>query len=77
MLQPTNLPTICAALLEGKAAKGKLISMKRTKCVLVRLSFAGLTFDAIAKALNRDEVWVAAVLYGQVRVQLLIGATAC
>ncbi|KAG6827165.1 Cyanate hydratase [Tricholoma furcatifolium] len=28
----------------------------------------GLTFDQIAKALNKDEVWVAAAFYGQAKL---------
>jgi cyanate lyase len=31
---------------------------------------AGLTFDDIAKAIGRDEVWTAAAFYGQVRLFL-------
>lgn len=30
----------------------------------------GLTFDAIGKAIGRDEVWVASAFYGQVRILL-------
>ncbi|KZP09015.1 hypothetical protein FIBSPDRAFT_706250, partial [Athelia psychrophila] len=30
---------------------------------------AGLTFDEIAKALGRDEVWVAAAFYGQAKFE--------
>lgn len=33
----------------------------------------GLTFDQIAKAIGKDEVWVAAAFYGQVRDQWWIG----
>jgi cyanate lyase len=29
-------------------------------------SFPGLTFEDLAKAIGRDEIWVAAVFYGQV-----------
>jgi len=32
----------------------------------VKLS-KGLSFDQIAKAINKDEVWLAAAFYGQVR----------
>lgn len=32
----------------------------------------GLTFDNVAKALGRDEVWVAAAFYGQVRLMCLL-----
>ncbi|KAI0703778.1 Cyanase [Cytidiella melzeri] len=45
----SELPSICAQLLEAKAEKG-------------------LTFADIGKALGRDEVWVAAVFYGQAKM---------
>ena len=32
----------------------------------------GLTFDQIAKAIGKNEVWLAAAFYGQVRIALKI-----
>jgi cyanate lyase len=37
--------------------------------MFLTLPCAGLTFDQIAKAIGKDEVWVAAAFYGQVRNQ--------
>jgi cyanate lyase len=34
----------------------------------------GLTFEQIAQAMNKDEVWVAALFYGQVSGTLLISS---
>lgn len=36
---------------------------------------SGLTFDAIGKAIGRDEVWVASAFYGQVRILLAFSST--
>jgi cyanate lyase len=33
----------------------------------------GLTFEKIAQAMNKDEVWVAALFYGQVSSTLVRG----
>ena len=33
----------------------------------------GLTFEQIAQAMNKDEVWVAALFYGQVSSIILPG----
>jgi hypothetical protein len=38
---------------------------------------AGLTFDQIAKAIGRDEVWVAAAFYGQVKIGSSLDRKAC
>jgi cyanate lyase len=35
---------------------------------MMTMIVAGLTFDEIGKAINRDEVYVAAAFYGQARI---------
>ncbi|CCM02222.1 uncharacterized protein FIBRA_04302 [Fibroporia radiculosa] len=50
-----DLPPICATLFEAKAKKGAFGYFKDAR----------VTFEDIAKAIGRDEVWVAAMFYGQ------------
>ncbi len=56
---------MCAALFEAKARKGTC-NRPRLYNPLSDSSNAGLTFEAIGKAIERDEVWIAAAFYGQV-----------
>jgi cyanate lyase len=70
---PTNntpyadLPPITTALFQAKASKGELKERRYPHLVAHLRPIIGLTFDDIAKAIGRDEVWVAAAFYGQVR----------
>lgn len=59
---------MCAQLLEAKARKGLLARPVCTPMSQTHISI-GLSFTEIGKAMERDEVWVAAVFYGQVRPQ--------
>jgi cyanate lyase len=62
-----NLPSICSALFEAKARNGTHGVQSEVESLLI-FRIAGLTFDQIAKAIGRDEVWVAAAFYGQVNL---------
>lgn len=67
-----DLPPIFAALFEAKARKGKAHPNSICSC---SEQFAGLSFEDVAKAIGRDEVWVAAAFYGQVRPSSLTFCT--
>ena len=59
-----DLPPISIALFEAKAKKGTPTASLHPPMRTHRA--AGATFDQIAQAIGRDEVWVAAMFYGQV-----------
>ena len=61
-----DLPSICTALFQAKASKGEMNADNPSKISSTYSKRLGLTFDDIAKAIGRDEVWVAAAFYGQV-----------
>jgi cyanate lyase len=63
-----------SALLFSKLRLEKVIAdvllmskIKMFNLNLLTSRFVGMTFDQIAKAIGRDEVWVAAAFYGQVK----------
>ena len=67
------------APLRGQGAqRSSMVVLSRSTCTHRRMLRIGLTFDEIAKAVGRDEVWVAAAFYGQVcratRLQLELSA---
>jgi cyanate lyase len=62
-----GLPDICSKLLEAKARKGVNKTLKSSRHDWGSLRYLpGLTFDQIAKAIGKDEIWVASGFYGQV-----------
>lgn len=66
-----DLPPIYAQLAEAKARKGKMFSANQCIRLTSHLERIGLTYEQIAKAIGKDEVWVAAAFYGQVSDHLL------
>ncbi|KAF9026010.1 Cyanase [Hymenopellis radicata] len=58
MSQATIIPTSIAPYANLPSTNSKLFEAKAKK---------GITFDAIAKAIGKDEVWVAAAFYGQAK----------
>ncbi|KAF8912568.1 cyanate lyase C-terminal domain-containing protein [Mucidula mucida] len=58
MSQASTIPSSIAPYANLPSANSKLFEAKAKK---------GITFDAIAKAIGKDEVWVAAAFYGQAK----------
>jgi hypothetical protein len=61
-----------SVLFEAKARKGMSslcqcgLEDSGTNDLIISAGTIGLTFDQIAKAIGRNEVWLAAAFYGQV-----------
>jgi cyanate lyase len=57
------------------ASQGSVFSNLPPVCAQLHEAKArkGLTFEAIGQAVGKDEVWVAAAFYGQVRAIRLLG----
>jgi hypothetical protein len=56
--------------LAAKAKKGAALYLHLRSLQPAYLHFLGLTFDEIAKAIGKDEVWTAAAFYGQVHTYI-------
>ena len=65
-----DLPSINSRLFDAKARKGVPALLSSRISDRFDNIQPGLTFDEIAKAIGKDEVWVAAAFYGQVRLSV-------